>query len=228
MNLNGKVALVLGAIKGIGKGIGLALAGEGVRLALNYWDWEPELPTMQKDFADAGADPLILRTDLTDTAAVPAMVAKVVEHYGRLDILINNIERGGWPVVHGAYTQPQWDLELATTLRAKQWVFANALPHLKAAGGCRGDQLFLHRRRGGPQRTGGIYLQRRLFGRQPGHASAHADLGPAGGAAGPGQRNHAGDRRYPPRSRHAGVGFADRSPATGGGRPHPGGPHRQR
>jgi len=49
MNPNGKVALVLGAIKGIGKGIGLALAQEGAQLALNYWDWEAELPSMQQD-----------------------------------------------------------------------------------------------------------------------------------------------------------------------------------
>jgi len=40
MTLNGKVALVLGAIKGIGKEIGLALAKEGAKIALNYYDWE--------------------------------------------------------------------------------------------------------------------------------------------------------------------------------------------
>jgi 3-oxoacyl-[acyl-carrier protein] reductase len=48
--------------------------------------------------------------------------------------LINNIERGGWPVVHGSYVPEQWDLELVTTLRTKQWVFSSALPHLKASG----------------------------------------------------------------------------------------------
>ena len=54
--------------------------------------------------------------------------------FGKEDILINNIERGGWPVVNGRYTHAQWDLEMATTLRAKQWVFDAALPHLKASG----------------------------------------------------------------------------------------------
>ena len=43
MHLEGKVALVLGAVKGIGRGIGLALARDGVRVAYNYWDW-PEAP----------------------------------------------------------------------------------------------------------------------------------------------------------------------------------------
>ena len=40
MELKDKVALVLGAVKGIGKGIGLALAKDGVKVALNYFDWE--------------------------------------------------------------------------------------------------------------------------------------------------------------------------------------------
>jgi len=55
----------------------------------------------------------------------------VFDHFGHLDILINNIERGGWPVVHGAYVKEQWDLEMETTLRAKRWVFDAALPLLK-------------------------------------------------------------------------------------------------
>jgi 3-oxoacyl-[acyl-carrier protein] reductase len=62
------------------------------------------------------------------------MINKVIERFDRLDIVINNIERGGWPVVHGPYDQKQWDLEVETTLRAKQWVFEAALPHLKTAG----------------------------------------------------------------------------------------------
>jgi 3-oxoacyl-[acyl-carrier protein] reductase len=61
-------------------------------------------------------------------------VIAAVERFGRLDVLINNIERGGWPVVHGPYLREQWDLEIETTLRAKRWVFAAALPHLKASG----------------------------------------------------------------------------------------------
>jgi 3-oxoacyl-[acyl-carrier protein] reductase len=134
MHLDGKVALVLGGIKGIGKGIGIALAREGVRVALNYYDWEEALVGLRRDFRGVGCDPLVLKTDLRDTDKVPAMVQRVVNHFGRLDILINNIERGGWPVVHGPYVQEQWDLEMTTTLRAKQWVFEAALPHLLATG----------------------------------------------------------------------------------------------
>jgi len=110
MELNGKVALVLGAIKGIGEGIGLALAREGVRLVLNYFDWEESLEQMKQDFEETGADYLVVKTNLLDTDKIPSLVDKVIAEFGRLDILINNIERGGWPVVHGAYVRDQWDL----------------------------------------------------------------------------------------------------------------------
>jgi len=129
-----KVALVLGAVKGIGKGIGLALAQDGVKTALTHFDWPEALDAMQRDFAACGQEHLIIKCNLLDTDKIAALIQQVTEHFGRLDILINNIERGGWPVVHGRYNQAQWDLEMATTLRAKQWVSETALPHLKASG----------------------------------------------------------------------------------------------
>ena len=134
MELKGKVALVLGAVKGIGKGIGLALAKEGVKIALNYFDWEERLDELKRDAAETGQDHLILKTDLLKTKNIPGLIQQVIDRFGHLDILINNIERGGWPVVHGSYTQEQWDLEMETTLRAKRWIFDAALPHLKASG----------------------------------------------------------------------------------------------
>jgi 3-oxoacyl-[acyl-carrier protein] reductase len=134
MELQNKVAIVLGAVKGIGKEIGIALAKQGVKLALNYFDWEDSLDDMRRDFAQSGTEHIIERTNLLETDKISGLVRKVIERFGRLDILINNIERGGWPIVHGAYVQEQWDLEMATTLRAKQWVFDAAIPHLKASG----------------------------------------------------------------------------------------------
>ena len=125
---------MLGGIKGIGKGIALSLADAGANVALNYFDWEEELAALKEDLAAASGEHLILKTNLLKTAAIPAIIDKVIDRFGRLDILINNIERGGWPVVHGPYIEKQWDLEMETTLRAKRWVFEAALPHLKAAG----------------------------------------------------------------------------------------------
>ena len=129
-----KTALVLGAVKGIGKAIALDLLERDIRVAATWNDWPESLAGMQADFSATGTDHLIERIDLLDTHAIERLMPRVIERFGRLDILINNIERGGWPVVHGRYVREQWDLEMATTLRAKRWIFDAALPHLKASG----------------------------------------------------------------------------------------------
>ncbi len=132
-----RVALVLGAVKGIGLEIALLLAKRGVRTVLTWHDWEESLPEMEAALAGTGGDYEIVRVDLTDTEAIPGLIDRVIHRFGRLDILINNIERGGMPVVHGHYTSNQWELEVATTLTAKRWVFEAALPHLKkSSDGC--------------------------------------------------------------------------------------------
>ena len=134
MKLKNKVALVLGAVKGIGRGIGLDLAGRGCNVALTYYDWEESLVEMKAAFSRTGQDHLIVKINLLQTEKIQDLIRQVIDRFGRLDILINNIERGGWPVVHGPYVREQWDLEMETTLRAKWWVFNAALPYLKASG----------------------------------------------------------------------------------------------
>ncbi|WP_300457729.1 SDR family oxidoreductase [Desulfobacula sp.] len=133
MQIKGKVALVLGAVKGIGKGIGMALAQQGATLVLTRHDWEDAFESMEKDFSDPDCDHTIITADLRHIKDIEQLAAAIEEKYGRLDILINNIERGGWPTVHGEYVEAQWDLEMETTLKAKQWVFSSVFPLLKKA-----------------------------------------------------------------------------------------------
>jgi 3-oxoacyl-[acyl-carrier protein] reductase len=90
-----KTALVLGAVKGIGKGIGLALAKQGVKLILTRHDWEASFERMEADFAATGAEYHIITADLTQVDQVAQMGRFIRDRYGKLDILINNIERGG-------------------------------------------------------------------------------------------------------------------------------------
>jgi 3-oxoacyl-[acyl-carrier protein] reductase len=129
-----RVALVLGAVKGIGKEIGLALARKGIKTALTWFDWAESSESMINDFSDTGTDHEIFHIDLRDTERIAPLIESIIHRFGRLDILINNIERGGMPIVHGAYTRDQWELEMAVTLRAKRWVFDAAFPHLKKSG----------------------------------------------------------------------------------------------
>ncbi|MCB2182831.1 MAG: SDR family oxidoreductase [Desulfobulbaceae bacterium] len=134
MKISGKTALVLGAAKGIGKEIGLALAAAGARVVLTYYDWPEAASRMQDEFSSLGFDHTAVKVDLRDPAQIDKLFEKIRTQYGGLDILINNIERGGMPVVHGPYTPEQWDLEMETTLKAKWFIFNQALPLLKKAG----------------------------------------------------------------------------------------------
>jgi 3-oxoacyl-[acyl-carrier protein] reductase len=129
-----KVALVLGAIEGIGKGIGLALAKQGTRVVMNCFERQDSLAQLRQDLALIGTPYSLTRTNLLETDKIQGLIDQTLKKFGRLDILVNNIERGGWPVVHGPYLREQWDLEMETTLRAKNWVFHAALPHLKDSG----------------------------------------------------------------------------------------------
>jgi 3-oxoacyl-[acyl-carrier protein] reductase len=131
MKLQGKTALVLGGAKGIGKAIGLALAKAGARVVLTYHDWPEAAATMQEELAALGGDHLAIKVDLRDPATIEELLSTIRARYGALHILINNIERGGMPIVHGPYTPEQWELEMATTLRAKWWVMRFALPLLQ-------------------------------------------------------------------------------------------------
>lgn len=133
MIVTDKVALVLGAVKGIGKEIGLELARQGAKLVLTRHDWADSFASMERDFAGTGAKHTIETVDLRQTANIEALIKRMEKRYGRIDILVNNIERGGWPVVHGEYTEDQWDLELETTLRVKRWILNEAMPLLLKA-----------------------------------------------------------------------------------------------
>ncbi len=131
MELKGKVAIVAGAIRGIGLAIARDLAGRGVRCVLPYYDWLDNLQGMKAAMEETGTEFHTLAADLTSDEQVKMVTDAAMEKFGRLDILVNNIERGGWPIVHGPYTDKQWELEFHTTVTAKWRLFERALPLLR-------------------------------------------------------------------------------------------------
>ncbi len=131
MDISGKTALVLGASRGLGRAVARALGQAGARLLLPYYDWPDSVRDMQQEFTDHGFDYLALAVDLRQEEEVRDLLRQGMERFGGLDIVINNIERGGMPIVHGPYTKEQWELEMATTLKAKWNVFQESLPWLK-------------------------------------------------------------------------------------------------
>ena len=135
MEIRGKTALVLGGGRGVGREAGLALAREGAKVVMTWFDWPEESAAMREELAALGPEHLAVRVDLREPEEVEKLSRTIAERYGSLDILVNNIERGGMPVLHGPYIPEQWDLEMDTTLKAKWWVFNAHLPLLKRNGG---------------------------------------------------------------------------------------------
>ncbi|OCN04566.1 beta-ketoacyl-ACP reductase [Erysipelotrichaceae bacterium MTC7] len=85
-----KVALITGASQGIGQAIALQMAKEGYDIVINYiGDDTPALDTA-KQCEDFGVKTLCINADVTDFAAVEAMVKSVLEVFGQIDVLVNN------------------------------------------------------------------------------------------------------------------------------------------
>ena len=88
--LAGKVALVTGGARNIGRAISLALAAGGAAVLVNARTSRAEAEQTVADIRKAGGRAALLLADVTDPAAVSAMVAAGVKEFGRLDVLVNN------------------------------------------------------------------------------------------------------------------------------------------
>jgi glucose 1-dehydrogenase len=90
MKLAGKVALVTGASAGIGRASALALAQEGADVAINYLTYPEAAEELAAQVRKLGRKALLCPVDVSDQAAVEAMVQRAVKELGRLDILVSN------------------------------------------------------------------------------------------------------------------------------------------
>jgi len=139
VNLDGKVAIVTGASRGVGAAAAIALARKGVSVACaaRATDAHPlRLPGTIDDTArritDAGGRALAVPTNLNHDEDVERMVSETVDHFGRLDVLVNN----------AAITFPgdldvplkRYELMMAVNLRAPLAAAHAAVPHMKQQG----------------------------------------------------------------------------------------------
>ena len=90
MRLQGKVALVTGGSRGIGRAIGKAFAAEGAKVAIVYRGGKEQADNLVQEIRQAGGTALAVQTDVTDAAAVQQCVEKVEKELGAVDILVNN------------------------------------------------------------------------------------------------------------------------------------------
>lgn len=90
LGLKGKVALVTGAGRGVGREIALSLASEGARVAVNYRSSSKDAEALIAEISSKGGKAKAYQADVADFDAVKAMVDAVAKDFGGLNILINN------------------------------------------------------------------------------------------------------------------------------------------
>jgi 3-oxoacyl-[acyl-carrier protein] reductase len=89
-NLQGKVALVTGASRGIGRATALALASEGASVVVNYASSSGAAEAVVAEITSGGGAAIAIKADMSKVAEVEAMYEKVMATYGRVDVLVNN------------------------------------------------------------------------------------------------------------------------------------------
>jgi enoyl-[acyl-carrier protein] reductase III len=110
MALGGKHALITGSSRGIGRGIALALADQGVKVAIHYYQNDAAAKETLAGIRKRGSDGLVVQADVTRPEAITDMFSKVKAGFGKLDIFVSNAR----PEVP-AFFQPPLDITL------KQW-----------------------------------------------------------------------------------------------------------
>lgn len=134
MQLEGKVAIVTGAGRGIGRAIARLFAAEGAAVVVAARTPAEGEETVHL-IHDQGSQARFIATDVGQDEQVRDLVAETVHHYGRLDVLVNNAGVGG-PGKSLEETSPaEWDAAVATNLRGCYLGMHYAIPHLRAAGG---------------------------------------------------------------------------------------------
>lgn len=116
MDIEGKVALVTGAAKRLGRSIALALAERGAELVVHYRDSEREAQTLLARIKRAGGKPVAVRGDVSAAADVDRIVETAMAAFGRIEILVNNAAIF-YRTPFEKLTEEDWDRFLGVNLK---------------------------------------------------------------------------------------------------------------
>ena len=131
--LTGKVAIVTGAGRNIGRAIALALAEAGASIVVNARSNRAEADAVAREIEARGRKAVVHIGDVADAAHMQAMAEMAVKHFGRIDILVNNAAlRREKPFAEMTYAE--WREIMSVTLDGAFHCVKACLPHLKKSG----------------------------------------------------------------------------------------------
>ena len=130
-DLSGRIALVTGAARGIGKAIALALAEAGADVAVNYRAREADALAVADAVRDFGRRTMTVRADVSDSSAVKSMVEAIADELGGVDVLVNN---AGVAIRRGLddLTEADFDRTIAVNLKSAFLCTQAVLPGMRA------------------------------------------------------------------------------------------------
>ncbi|HWY77730.1 MAG TPA: SDR family NAD(P)-dependent oxidoreductase, partial [Verrucomicrobiae bacterium] len=131
--LAGRVALVTGAGKRLGRAVALRLASEGADVAVHYGKSEAEAREVVGEIEKMGRRAGAFSAELTDVAAIQKLLQGVASRFARLDILVN-CAANFLETKFGETSEATWDASLDTNLKAPFFCAQAAAPHLVKSG----------------------------------------------------------------------------------------------
>lgn len=133
MKLFGKVALVTGGSRGIGKEVCTAFAAEGARVIVNYANSTKDAEEVVDRIRETGGEAFAYRCDVANEAEVTAMMAEASRIWGGVDIVVNNAAAYPRKVWH-EITSEEWDRVMAVNVKSCFLTSKAAFPYMQAKG----------------------------------------------------------------------------------------------
>ncbi len=129
--LTGKKAVITGADSGIGRAVALAFAREGADVLISYLDEDRDAQETARVVEEAGRQAVLMSGDLADPAHCRAIIAKAVESFGRIDILVNNAAFQMNRESLDEIPDEEWDRTFAVNISAMFHLCKAAVPHMQ-------------------------------------------------------------------------------------------------
>ena len=128
--LEGKIALVTGASRGIGRQIALALAAQGATVVVNYNGSAAKAEEVVNEITAAGGKAEAIQCNVADFEACAGLMAGILKQYGRLDILVNNAAGFGGGKTFDMMTYEEWDRLIRINLTGAYMFTNEVLPYM--------------------------------------------------------------------------------------------------